>query len=194
MFEQRAREEYVERQLEKNRATKTRAAATDALVGVRGLADMCENIQAPVPAEDLTQLAPAIQRVLDLVEAADAPVVETVAFLSAANGLSTDSTGSRVPPSAFHRLAHAARQLEEPLAGVLANAESLVEAERVRLEQEAILEDEDKARLIERHRARILREEERLLALLKQFRELSVRPEDDSGSFVRLEVRLVGKR
>jgi hypothetical protein len=169
----------------------TQLAVTQAaLAGIQGMAMMAEQTGGTLPGDHVRTLMPALQHVLSLVEKADAPMEQLVAFRDRLNDLVVDALLD-IQPEAFHALAHAARALEEVLKAKISQVEIQVEAERQRLMQVTILGAEKELKLIERHRARLAREMESHLRLLHLVREV-VTDSEPSGSFV-VELRVLGR-
>lgn len=188
--EERQREASVEIELRKTPAFKKLSQLSDALAAVSALADTAENIKTTVPYEHLGQIRPAMQRTLELVEDADAPLVLVVALRDAMNGMSVAALLD-VGPEEFSEVAVAARDVEAWLAAAGATERAAVHDARTALLTNPTLEDGDVTRRLGRYRDRLHRELDAYLDLLEKVRALASAAPDPAGSFIRVVMRVV---
>jgi hypothetical protein len=182
----------VESALKKTDAFKKLSAARDALDAMYALAITAEGLTGDVDAGAVSRLAPAMRRCLELAEVADAPMAVLVPLQNAMNGMIVD-TVIGVDAGTFQELGCAARATEGALAAIVERTAQEVESERTRLAVDPTLADEEMLKRLDRYRARLMRELDGLLRLLRQVRDLPARPDDGAGSFVHVELRVVGR-
>lgn len=185
----------VEKAMATSMPAKTLKQVLEALEGARGLQDLAEGVQVPVPVEAATELVPAMRSVAKLADEADAPI-PVCARLDAAIAALVDEHAAEVEPAAFARLAVAAVELVRALQAAKETAERDLEAEREHLAEGAALGDTKDLALVERHRGRLSRAMDAELRTLKLLRELA-RPEAQApGPLVQpflVEVRVLGR-
>ena len=165
---------------------------TGALTAVRGMADLAEWVHTPQTFEAVQSLAPALRRTLELVESADIPMALLLRLRDILNTIVTPMVID-VPVEEFRDLAVAARGIETYLFASMSAQKEELETEKRKLSRDFTLADEDELRRLDRHRGRITRELEGLLRLLRQIRDLAVPGEGGLGSFVQVELRVVGR-
>lgn len=181
----------VEVELKKTAAAHKIEALDAALHVAQDLAQTAGSVAMDVPFESVQQLAPAMRRSLELVEAADVPLQLIAPVRDAMNSVMVDTFFGSVPPTVFHALVAPLRGVEAWLSSSKSLQVEKLEEERLRLAEDPTLLDGGQLKKVERHQARLVREMEGLLRLLKQVRELA-RPGDHvPGSFVRIELRVV---
>jgi len=161
--------------------------AKEALQGVQGLAALAEGVADPV-----ARLLPGMRQVAKLVGEVDLPVGPVAALDTAITHLVIENAIS-VEPAGFQALGRAAREAEAALHARVAALETALEAEREKLADLVVLGDGEDVKLLDRHRARLHRELQAQLAMVKLLRELAVGEEEPGGQPLLVEVRLVGR-
>jgi hypothetical protein len=190
-MEERLANRALETRLGDSGAAKALRTAREALQGLQGLAALAEGVARPVDATAVEKLVPGMRFVAKLLDETDAPVGVCAVLEGAITALA--DAADEVAPELFARVALAARRAETVLAQMVPELETAVETERARLADEVLLGDGEDAKLLDRHRARLHRELQAHLSVLKAVRELVVLGEDDAP-VMQVEVRLVGLR
>lgn len=182
----------LEARVASSEPAKALQVAQEALQGVQGLAALAEGVAGPVDATPVARLLPGMRLVAKLVGDVDLPVGPVAALDRAIDNLVIE-TAISVEPEGFQALATAARDAETVLQARMAALEAAVGAERERLADLVVLGDGEDVKLLDRHRARLHRELQAHLAVLRTVRELAVLGEDGQP-VMQVEVRLVGRR
>ncbi len=166
--------------------------AREALEGLRGLIGMAESVTGPRHVSQVATIRPAILRVARAVDEADVPVGVCAVLDRAVNNLTGDEHVVEVPASVFHELAQAARAAETALVQRIEDLEKALDSDRERLADEALLGDDEKMKMIDRHRGRLAREMATQIEIVKALREIAAPEEIEvgSGSSVPFKVEL----
>jgi hypothetical protein len=150
-------------------------------------------VRTPRPAEGVARIASGLRFVSELLVNVEIPVVVGAAFEQAVTVL-TAASYTDVEPAAFETLARAARYAEAALAEKIGELKSEIETERERLADSVLLGDDEDARLLDRHRARLSRELGAHLSNLKLLRELATPArEGEEQEPIPIELRVVGR-
>jgi hypothetical protein len=190
--EERLRESGVESEVMKTETSRRLGIVCDSMAAIKALAETAESVQTVIPFEHLAQLAPAMKRTLEMVEAADAPMALLVPLRDAMNDVVVSSF-TDVEPASFHAVAAAAREVEAWLTVLVTTVRAELEAARGDLAMNPTVADEDLLRRLDRHRARLHRQLDAHLELLQRVRSLAAPDGGSSGSFIQVELRVAGR-
>jgi len=155
--------------------------AREALEGLRGMIGMADSVTGPRHVSQVATIRPAIRRVAQAVDETDVPVNVCAVLDRAANNLMGEEYVIEVPASAFHELAHAARAATAALVQRIEDLEKALDGERERLADEALLGDDEKMKVLDRHRGRLAREMAAQIDIVKALREIAAPEEIEVG-------------
>ena len=168
--------------------------AHNANLGMSAMIATAADIKVACSGEHLSKLLSPIGAVMDMVEAADLPVVVTVPLSNLHEELKAQAGAGLVPVDVFTKLAEVGRAVVEALDSRIAELGTKVVAERERIADDLLLGDDKELKKFERHRAAINKSLDAELARLKVVRELA---QGGSGSSVGpflIELKLIGRR
>jgi hypothetical protein len=192
-LEERLVNAALERRLAESGPAKGLQTAQEALQAIRSVAVLAEEVSTPRPSEGVARIASGLRFVAELLGKVEIPMVVIAAFEQAVT-LLTAASYTDVEPAAFETLARAARHAEAALVEKIGELKCEIEAERERLADTVLLGDDEDARLLDRHRARLSRELGGHLSNLKLLRELAapVRAGEEQA-VLPVELRVLGR-
>ena len=184
----------VEERLAKSDTSTRLTAVQDALQGLRGLAALAESMTDTVSPDAAARLLPPMRRVCELVDGAEAPAAVTVPLARAVEAFSFDVI-LEVTVDTFTALAAACRAAETCLAERAADLEQELTVERESLELTVLLSDGKMIRMIDRHRTRLAREFDQVLAAYDRTRKLvgEIESSGSLGALPKVELKVIGR-
>ena len=193
LIERRQMAAHLEELLQATEAGRAFVLAQTVAQGVAQLAALAASQKTRRRGEDVLQLLPAINRVLDCVGAVNLSLAPVQLLVDAVEALRAAAVVGDVHEE-FEALATSSRAVEHVLALRLSALNIVVERERERLADEIVLGDEHQMKLLERRRAALQRDLDKTLDLFAKTKKLAI----ESGSFdtaaqpISVELRVIG--
>jgi hypothetical protein len=184
----------VEESLQATPSYLTWKAALNVKTGLNGAVGALENKPCPTSVTPAVEgLAHGLRTLSDLVQRLGLPLADTHEYEDATRDLITDGSLSE---TAFNNLLPSLNTVLGAVDRKLPELEAAVEAERVKLADQVMMDEDKRLRKLERYRGYLQQAMARQLEITKAIRELAS-TSAPSGSFcgaISVEVRVVGRR